>query len=70
MLGDEERTDSLMRLSYGLLWDLAEVFRNGEIKGLLLQPWVVQELRPKGRILPETRKFLRHAREAIKNATQ
>ena len=35
-LADEERTDSLMRLSYGLIGDLADCFPNGQLKQLLL----------------------------------
>jgi importin subunit beta-1 len=53
-----------MRLSFGIIGDLADAFRNGELKSLLLQPWVVQELRSKGRMPPETKKTMRWAREA------
>ncbi|KAF9468235.1 armadillo-type protein [Collybia nuda] len=69
-LADEERTDSLMRLSYGLLGDLADSFPNGQIKQLLLSDWVAIELRSKHRMPPETKKTMRWAREMVKTATQ
>ncbi|KAF5376143.1 hypothetical protein D9615_007702 [Tricholomella constricta] len=69
-LSDEERTDSLMRLSYGLLGDLADSFPNGQIKNLLLNNWVAAELRTKNRMPPETKKTMRWAREMVKKATQ
>ena len=62
-LGDEERTDSAMKLSYGLLGDVADCFPNGEIKQLLLAPWIVSELRAKVRMHAETKKTLRWACE-------
>ncbi|RDB23601.1 Importin subunit beta-1 [Hypsizygus marmoreus] len=69
-LADDERTDSLMRLSFGLLGDLADSFPNGELKQLLLSNWVAAELRTKSRMPPETKKTLRWAREMVKTATQ
>lgn len=60
---DEERVDSLMRLSFGLLGDLADSFPNGEIKQLLLANWVANELRSKHRMPAETRKTMRWARD-------
>ncbi|KAL0952370.1 hypothetical protein HGRIS_006648 [Hohenbuehelia grisea] len=68
-LGDEERTDSLMKLSYGLLGDLADSFPNGEIKQLLLSEWIVAEMRARQRMAAETKKTMRWAREMIKRAT-
>jgi len=62
-LADEERTDSLMKLSYGLLGDLADCFPNGELKQLLLANWVAAELRSKHRMPAETKKTMRWARE-------
>ena len=62
-LSDEERTDSVMRLSYGLLGDLADSFPDGQLKQLLLSQWVVAELRSKHRMPPETKKTMRWARE-------
>jgi len=67
---DEERVDSLMRLSFGLLGDLADCFPNGEIKQLLLANWVANELRSKHRMPAETRKTMRWARDSVKTATQ
>ncbi|GLB44148.1 putative importin-beta N-terminal domain [Lyophyllum shimeji] len=69
-LADEERTDSLARLSYGLLGDLADAFPNGQVKQLFLSPWVASELRSKHRMPPETKKTMRWAREMVKAATQ
>ncbi|TFK36480.1 armadillo-type protein [Crucibulum laeve] len=69
-LSDEERTDSVMRLSFGLLGDLADSFPQGQLKPLLLAPWIVDELRSKHRMPTETKKTMRWAREMVKNATQ
>ncbi|TFK24855.1 karyopherin Kap95 [Coprinopsis marcescibilis] len=66
---DEERTDSLVRLSYGLIGDLADCFPNGQIKQLLLQGWVIAELRSKHRMPSETKKTMRWAREMVKIAS-
>ncbi|EAU87645.1 karyopherin Kap95 [Coprinopsis cinerea okayama7 len=67
---DEERTDALVRLAYGLIGDLADCFPAGQIKPLLLQQWVVAELRSKLRMPSETKKTMRWAREMVKIATQ
>ncbi|KAH6904461.1 karyopherin Kap95 [Coprinopsis sp. MPI-PUGE-AT-0042] len=69
-LSDDERTDVVMRLSYGLIGDLADSFPRGELKPLLLQPWIVSELRSKHRMPTETKKTMRWAREMVKTATQ
>ncbi|KAF9449073.1 ARM repeat-containing protein [Macrolepiota fuliginosa MF-IS2] len=69
-LRDEDRTDATMRLSYGLLGDLADAFPGGQIKHLLLSPWIANELRSKYKMPGETKKTLRWAREMIKIATQ
>ncbi|KAG6911089.1 hypothetical protein DXG01_004604 [Tephrocybe rancida] len=69
-LADEERTDSLVRLCYGLLGDLADSFPGGQLKQLLLNQWIASELRSKGRMPPETKKTMRWAREMVKTATQ
>ena len=52
-----------MKGCYGLLGDLAEAFRNGQIKDLLLAEWIAAELRQKGRMSGEVRRNLRYARE-------
>jgi importin subunit beta-1 len=62
-LQDEERSDSLVRNAFGLLGDIADTFPNGEIKNILLQPWIATELRAKVRMGAETRKTMRWARE-------
>ncbi|KAF8720311.1 hypothetical protein AX14_011024 [Amanita brunnescens Koide BX004] len=67
---DEERSDALTKLAYGLLGDLADSFPNGEIKQLLLVNWVASELRSKQRMPQETKKTMRWAREMVKVATQ
>jgi len=68
-LDDEEMSDSVIKLAYGLLGDLADCFPNGEIKQLLLSDWVASELRSKLRLPSETKKTLRWAREMVKRAT-
>ncbi|KAJ7802230.1 armadillo-type protein [Mycena olivaceomarginata] len=68
---DEERTDAQMKLSYGLLGDLAEALSGSpQLKQLLLKPWIAQELRTKHRMPAETNKTRRWAREMVKLATQ
>ncbi|KAF5353387.1 hypothetical protein D9756_007847 [Leucocoprinus leucothites] len=69
-LKDEDRTDATMRLSYGLLGDLADTFPQGQIKQYLLAPWIANELRSKFKMPGETKKTMRWAREMIKIATQ
>ncbi|KAF5352963.1 hypothetical protein D9758_007879 [Tetrapyrgos nigripes] len=68
-LVDDERTDSLMKLCYGLLGDLADALKDGQIKQLLLQPWVATELKARQRMSPDTKKTMRWAREMVKGAT-
>ncbi|CAL1698079.1 unnamed protein product [Somion occarium] len=68
-LADTERQEAVVRICYGLLGDLAETFRNGQIKELLLAEWIATELRQKGRMSADTRKNLRYARENVKLAT-
>ncbi|KXN87571.1 Importin subunit beta-1 [Leucoagaricus sp. SymC.cos] len=62
-LKDEDRTDATMRLSYGLLGDLADTFPQGQIKQYLLSPWIANELRAKFKMPGETKKTMRWARE-------
>jgi importin subunit beta-1 len=62
-LGDEERSDALMRLGYGLIGDLAECFAHGQLKQLFLAPWVAAELRSRSRMPEETKRTMRWARE-------
>ena len=62
-LADDERTDSLVKLAFGLLGDLADSFPNGELKQLLLQEWLTGELRAKLRMQADTKKTMRWARE-------
>jgi importin subunit beta-1 len=62
-LKDDDRTDATMRLSYGLVGDLAAAFPRGEIKSLLLSNWIAGELRTKFKMPGETKKTLRWARE-------
>ncbi|KAH8105806.1 armadillo-type protein [Phellopilus nigrolimitatus] len=57
-LADEERPESV-RLSLGLVGDLADAFPNGEIKQLLLAEWLAQMLRAKIRLSSDTKKTLR-----------
>ena len=60
---DEERSDALTKLAYGLIGDLADAYPNGEIKPYLLVNWVASELRSKQRMPQETKKTMRWARE-------
>lgn len=62
-LADDERSDALMRLSYGLIGDLADSFPAGQLKQLLLHNWVASELRSRHRMPDETKKTMRWARE-------
>lgn len=62
-LADDERSDTLMRLSYGLIGDLADSFPAGQLKQLLLQNWIASELRSKHRMPDETKKTMRWSRE-------
>jgi len=69
-LADDERTDSIMRLCYGLIGDLADCFPNGQLRQLLLASWIASELRSRHRMPDETKKAMRWAREMVKIATQ
>jgi importin subunit beta-1 len=60
---DEERTDELLKLSYGLIGDLADCFPGGEIKQLLLVNWIAAEFRTRHHMREDTKKTLRWARE-------
>ncbi|KAK6992247.1 importin N-terminal domain-containing protein [Favolaschia claudopus] len=47
---DEERTDTQMKLSHGLIGDLAEALTGSpQLKQSLMKPWIAQELRAKHR---------------------
>ncbi|KAG7087450.1 hypothetical protein E1B28_013416 [Marasmius oreades] len=69
-LADEERSDSLAKLCYGLLGDLADTYPDGRIKQLLLQNWVASELKSRVRMSADAKKTMRWAREMVKQATQ
>jgi importin subunit beta-1 len=69
-LSDDERTESQLKLCYGLLGDLADAFLGGQLKQLLLQPWIAGELKTRHRMNPEVKKTMRWAREMVKQATQ
>ena len=62
-LADEERDESVVKLAFGLIGDLADAFPDGQLKPLLLSEWLVQALRKKSRLSPETKKTVRWARE-------
>lgn len=62
-LADEERSDAVVKLSFGLIGDLADCFPNGQIKEQLLEEWIAHEFRSKRGMQPETKKTLRWARE-------
>ncbi|KAF9074647.1 armadillo-type protein [Rhodocollybia butyracea] len=67
-LTDDERTDPLVKLCFGLLGDLADSFPRGELKSLLLQPWIASELKARNRMNPDVKKTMRWAREMVKQA--
>lgn len=52
-----------MKLSFGLIGDLADCFPNGQIKEQLLEEWIAHEFRSKRGMQQETKKTLRWARE-------
>lgn len=62
-LTDDERTDTLVRQAFGLLGDLADSFPDGQIKQLLLQEWIVTELRNKRGLSQDAKKTMRWAKE-------
>jgi importin subunit beta-1 len=68
-LSDEDRTDAIAKLSFGLIGDLADMFNQGQIKQLLLAEWLATELRNRARLSNETKKTLRWAKEMVKRAT-
>ncbi|KAG2052327.1 karyopherin Kap95 [Suillus hirtellus] len=67
-LADEERSDSIVKLSFGLIGDLADCFPNGQIKEHLLEEWIAHEFHSKRGMQQETKKMLWWAREMIKCA--
>jgi hypothetical protein len=62
-LSDDERSDAVVRLSFGIIGDLADTFPNGQLKNLLSAEWIAVELRSKARASAETKKTARWARE-------
>jgi importin subunit beta-1 len=62
-LSDDERSDGVVRLSFGIIGDLADTFPNGQLKNLLSAEWIAVELRSKARVSTETKKTARWARE-------
>ncbi|KAH7882223.1 armadillo-type protein [Phlebopus sp. FC_14] len=62
-LADDERSESTVKLCFGLIGDLADCFPNGQLKQLLLLEWIASELRSKRGMSPEAKKTMRWARE-------
>lgn len=60
---EEERSDTSVKLSFGLIGDLADAFPSGQLKPLFLAEWVASELRSRARMPAETKKTMRWARE-------
>jgi len=58
---DENHSDPVYGLAYGIIGDLAEIF-GAQIKPLLLQDWVAAELKSR-RCPPENKQTMRWARE-------
>ncbi|KAK4052277.1 karyopherin Kap95 [Microbotryomycetes sp. JL221] len=71
-LTDQDRTESILKNSIGLLGDLAEAFPNGQLKEPLSQGWVGDVLKA-GRTKmgsSETKKISKWAKEMVRRATQ
>lgn len=68
-LGDDDRSETTVKLCFGLLGDLADAFPDGRLKQLLLAEWIASDLRNKRGMTAETKKTMRWAREMIKRAT-
>lgn len=66
-LADSERSDGVLKLSLGLIGDLADTFPDGQIKQVLLAEWIMGELRSKGRYSAEIKRTLRWAREVSRS---
>ncbi len=65
---DEEKTESLVKLSVGLLGDLADTFRGGELREALMQDWVVNSFKFKGRgYQNDTKRTLKWAKEVSRS---
>lgn len=62
-LGDDDRSEAIVKLSFGLLGDLADCFPNGQLKQILLSEWIASDLRNKRGISQETKRTMRWARE-------
>ena len=64
VIADTDTTgESLDKLAYGVIGDLADTFPNGQIKRYLLSEWVALALSSKHRYSSETKKTIRWARE-------
>lgn len=69
-LTDEDRTEALVKLGVGLIGDLADGYRNGELRQALLQEWILNSFKFKGRgYSPDTKKTLKWAKENVRAAT-
>jgi len=62
-LADDDRSETTVKLCFGLLGDLADCFPNGQLKQLLLSEWIASDLRNKRGMSQETKKTMRWARE-------
>lgn len=58
-LADEDRQESVVWMSLGLVGDLTDAFPNGQIKQYLLFEWLSTALRQKARLILETKKTIR-----------
>jgi len=63
-LDDEDKPDPIVKAGIGLIGDLADIYPNGQIKQLLLAPWIATTLKDKHRgASPETKRTVKWARE-------
>jgi len=69
VLHDDNSGESLDKLAYGVIGDLADAFPQGQIKQYLLAEWVARILNTKARYSKETKMTIRWAREMVKQAT-
>jgi hypothetical protein len=52
-----------VKLAFGLIGDLADSFPNGQLKQLLLQEWIANELRNRRGLGADAKKTMRWAKE-------
>jgi len=69
VLSDDNSGESLDKLAYGVIGDLADAFPGGELKPLLLAEWIAANLVLRKGYDKETKTTVKWAREMVKRAT-